>query len=1675
MTTKRRGGKWQAYGVLLLAGLGRAAAQPVLLPGTSADLQQPVSVSTYAGVVPATVVPAEVSTQILVVALPDAIAPGGKDHVRAEMQAFFQARDPKEIRLGAFRGGEYVQDDPFRTRAQAATALRQTFAAPPPETSYPSAKFYKWLAQAVGQLGSQWSTVVLVGAAPDVDAPLRDYAVAYLASRFQAQKVRLSYWNPDGPNPAWFGEVCRATGGSVLADGLKGLGATAAAPDDAPVWREIAWQPPTEVRGFLLYRARLTTTAGPALELPAVAARAGAELPDLDAYAALRQNSETVRQLAGAGKPTEEQVGQIRSALTEALRINPSDPDTLRLAADFYERFNDNATAAQFLGIMAETRPKDGALLAELGHAQFVAQQLTQAETVLLRARENGADNARVPEELARIHLSRGDDTGAMPYLDESLQKDVKQPPLWFLRADSAARLKDWKKQAESLERGLELDSVLERRTALVRLYLDHNESDKALRHVGLVTGEPPKDAKVGQTYAGFLDELNRPDEALTLWRKVIALDNSVETAHFRVTRLLIDEGTLADALGAADAGLAAAPKSARLYVAKAEILEKQGQVYGARHILRQAAASLDDSALLMRLSELEDISGKGAARAYLHLAEVLEKQAKSSPDYQHALDRCRETALRDNDAESAQACAARLGALDGKPAAEASAAKREDPTKGVLVPGGLEALVFIAHSKAKTAPERFFVEYAKAVRLNKQRNDKAATTYYDAIRAHFELVASLEALGERDHDKVRLTVSLRDKKAQKQTEKILSLLGWKLRVSKNEVTLDAGEKLAQAKRQETTSALAIDEAGMQEALQAHKDFIVDIEDQWAPVLFGVNTWKNAFYAKDEPPGGFAGALARDVRVAKLYAGLSAMDKDAAEALLSGTELKTLADKYANLEYLFSAALALHQGHAAVPGGPAAEQIWAKLAGASPAQPAQFFRTLLDKDDGKLLSFYATLAQLDLEHQQFFLRSAGRTSKFYELYRQAPEVAHGAAKETLLSGFFDVLREVPLNSDGSVDFPGSPEVWLVAKGQVDSLARTSKLLKKVAKVAAPDEEDEILMRLARTKYKATQSELDNFLAVVRIDAHRSDPLDEASALLLADHYPRSHAIYPYFASLTELSYEDFESFFMMAEKLEPLPVLEMNTDWGEFHALARLLCLDQESRQLSGKKAAELFRLLCDRFGRAAGQADFASASLDVMRRMLQETGAGNAPPDDAVRTMLFGHPATAAIEVDGTSIETHWTENWDKDYRHVFELQKVTPLAALYAVYDAAGKLIDGKGDAAAAVKTLETASAALPVVDVPKTLKVKGKKRDNLFAYQPRKVSDLVAKLGKSTAKRKADKKEVERLCHELLAEINQPVKLALTGIVYSYYFRPDDLLISEDPLFLRKHEFVDLDPIGHPDIFGKAPELQASSEDEGSYLTGGFAGFSAVVGRVAGKGASGGNAEMVLASQIGSLRNTDWNGITERDMLLFGLRVRLAREWIARAAANQELFTALSEASLGTLSLSRRADLLNGLRAHEWKAVWQAVTLSDLYFLAGDYLARFKTDAWDSPVTRAVRKWHAGADLASLERLGGSHPQLNGCDHSHLLRLAPYEEYERIMLPMMMAERVTELKLYLIEYAGQAGIPAAALAMVAEPLAHDLLRKLRMADPKDWRPVPLAFASLDEEQLLAALKNL
>src|SRR5207237_4667048 len=102
----------------------------------------------------------------------------------------------------------------------------------------------------------------------------------------------------------------------------------------------------------------------------------------------------------------------------------------------------------------------------------------------------------------------------------------------------------------------------------------------------------------------------------------------------------------------------------------------------------------------------------------------------------------------------------------------------------------------------------------------------------------------------------------------------------------------------------------------------------------------------------------------------------------------------------------------------------------------------------------------------------------------------------------------------------------------------------------------------------------------------------------------------------------------------------------------------------------------------------------------------------------------------------------------------------------------------------------------------------------------------------------------------------------------------------------------------------------------------------------------------------------------------------------------ASQAEGFRALGEDTMGVLSWSRRADLLNGIEIRDWKRVWESVTLPDLFLLGGKYLDRFKTDLWNSPVTIALRSIAAVNDGSRLNILGPIPYHSLGCQHPHLV---------------------------------------------------------------------------------------
>ncbi len=203
-------------------------------------------------------------------------------------------------------------------------------------------------------------------------------------------------------------------------------------------------------------------------------------------------------ELGRVKEPDAAQAQQTRTLLEQALAINARDAVALRAGAGHYKRGRDYRTAAGFLEKLTKIDPHNPDLQAELGHCRFAAGDPDGAEPALMLAHGGKAGGAAVTLELARIHLLRKDEAGALPFVEETLALDGHNTELWYTRADIAARLGDAGKAADSLEKALALDPQnLTRRTALAQLYIDRGAADNALRHIRFVTAALPPGAAV--------------------------------------------------------------------------------------------------------------------------------------------------------------------------------------------------------------------------------------------------------------------------------------------------------------------------------------------------------------------------------------------------------------------------------------------------------------------------------------------------------------------------------------------------------------------------------------------------------------------------------------------------------------------------------------------------------------------------------------------------------------------------------------------------------------------------------------------------------------------------------------------------------------------------------------------------------------------------------------------------------------------------------------------------------------------------------------------------------------------------------------------------------------------------------------------------------------------------
>jgi len=894
-----------------------AQASSVLLRSTSSEPPELIRVKTFDRTADATVTPVRPASPVTIAVLVDTMSPDALEALKTDLLAGFGSLRGRNLRLAIVQNNAVRVVGPLLSRLRLQNALKDV--QPLTENATPAAKaaMLDLLSTNADQLGSKWSHVLLAGDFPSLDPATLQYASAVLLRAFIAEQVQVSWHPVTKGDDAWL-PLFESTGGAILHEELKD---SFAAPQEVKEQLlRVEWTSAPPSAGFVVSLDVLSDSQGNALlKVPDLALRETVSLPSIERFAEVQSQVSGVAPLLNAPQLGEPDTRRIRETLTAAFEINPLDPAALGVAIAFYGRTNDFSSVVKYAQSLVEAHPEEGTAYAALGHALLRTNDLDKADAALERAAALHIQSAQVAEDSGRVRLARKDDKGAVPYLAEALRLDPARQELWFDQAHAAERLRDSGLAMESFEKGLALGgSHVPESLSLLHLYLSSNQSAKALDFTTRVIKDLPPDPAVRSQFASGLDEQKQSSQALVAWRRVLEVQPDAEPAHCRIARLLFDSGDAKGSEEAAEKGLEAAPKSPRLYIVMAEARKKQGHRYSAREALRKGAGLAPDPDLLSHFAAVEDTYGSGAADAYARLADSL---GAAAPERLQALERGFAVSVRDADLKHATTFAALLKA-SGRPEFSNFIGGEKQADSGTTVPGGLDALAFAVHARSQIPTERFFVEYSRALATAAHLNPTSNKSPIQAeIEKHFQTIATLEAMGKRDGDRVVIELSVDKKKSRKNTEEVLRVLGIKLHASKGEVEVKRGEKKSQAVKQETASALAVDEVGMQEALEAGKPYDLEIRDEWAPVYPNETMWRDAFYAKEKDPGGLASALARLPKMAELYVGMSSLDRKVIAELLGSLPLKTLYEKYSRLLYLYGPALGMNGEHAAVPGG----------------------------------------------------------------------------------------------------------------------------------------------------------------------------------------------------------------------------------------------------------------------------------------------------------------------------------------------------------------------------------------------------------------------------------------------------------------------------------------------------------------------------------------------------------------------------------------------------------------------------------------------------------------------------------------------------------------------------------------------------------------------------------
>ena len=972
----------------------------------------------------------------------------------------------------------------------------------------------------------------------------------------------------------------------------------------------------------------------------------------------------------------------------------------------------------------------------------------------------------------------------------------------------------------------------------------------------------------------------------------------------------------------------------------RARQLEKNGDVAGAKELLRRTAAPANASAddLASWAEFLDRKRDPGTRAAYERSLAVAAPQDKA-----RIARRLMILDLLTEDIKSAEKHLETYRAAGSRDLKLPVYTKSEAPWPTVDIPGPLRSFNRMAALSPELSPADVIGAIARNVVTNGYQAASSnealePTEYLKLIVRYLSQARELEKLSGADKImKIETCES-------PVTGELLKVLGYRMRGG-------CGSDVVLETVNATRAFLTIDSgfplSDLELSLRTNKPFILDYSPTKVPVLYGPEYWLSS-REKNTENKPFIDLFLEDPSLCRLYLGLSKLDRETAEELKKTMPASRIR-AFAHVLDFYGAMFQIRNGKAIIPGTNAS---WQEFTGVSPDQGAAFFEKLISRDDGWLAAYFDGLMRIQGTPTAAYLTDPARSKRFYTAIR-GRLTSPGPARPVFRANTDMMLltNRLRLEADGRPHVPGGVAAWknlfiTHPHGKYDG-----KLTKSAAGWKEPDDVVEALFALSR---KAVENDpLKMYMMLSDINRRRTQPFTPPMVERLLKDYKLFASQFPMFSEVPGLSEKTITMYLDAAAAVNQ--VRDVNTkaeEAGMLQSLTGLWQILARQNLIPGSGADAALAEVLTSFAIVKNSRDLFDAGRSGVQALTK--AAGIAPGGDPQEQML----SLMAGQIKPSEDDSHFLIV--EDMKRIFEAQRLISLKTIFDLADNLVAISKGEKMNTALVNRL---SARIQETQPPRSSLTGAEKNAMAFGYWVDKHIESQRKVNfRQIVEKSATDPERLKEARGLLAQF---LRDTLVGFNYIHYAPPGAQILVTNPHFVRSHDFIGIQSSNQTwkqtEVFGTGWPSSA-----GGRLVGSLAGLPYALAEseqnflipTREQALIWGDLvpQMILSAKIPRF----WN-VTSGQMHWVALHLRAGEGFLAEAAIDEKRREQVMSALEHQAAPARAREVGQLLFGAQIRGALDLVTPSELFAIARQ-VVRQDTDAQLGPIGTEIRRMAA-----------------------------------------------------------------------------------------------------------------